>query len=175
MQENKLGRLRQRRLMFRITGAFAEFERSILTHSRRWRAGCRRAFVVGRLRNRVGSADDPAGATWHARRSGISNGLRECWSPQTRETTQHSLVRPTRIADKMQERLVLRRRSSPLAAPAGAAGGGGQRPPRATPSLRRPRPRSGPTGDKVAPLRTLLHLSSLVVCRSEAVWRDSRM
>jgi len=28
MQENKLGRLRQRRLMFRITGAFAEFEQA---------------------------------------------------------------------------------------------------------------------------------------------------
>jgi hypothetical protein len=46
-----------------------------------------KSFRRGPPSEQGGSADDPAGATWHARRSGISNGLGECWSPQTRETT----------------------------------------------------------------------------------------
>ena len=46
-----------------------------------------KSFRRGPPSQQGSSADDPAGATWHARRSGISNGLGECWSPQTRETT----------------------------------------------------------------------------------------
>ena len=37
-----------------------------------------KSFRRGPPSEQGGSADDPAGATWHARRSGISNGLGEC-------------------------------------------------------------------------------------------------
>jgi hypothetical protein len=46
-----------------------------------------KSFRRGPPSQQGGSADDPAGATGHVRRSGISNGSGECWSPQTRETT----------------------------------------------------------------------------------------
>ena len=79
MRENKLGRLRLRRLMFRITGAFAEFAAG--------EPGAEELFVVGRLRNGVVAPTIRPEPTWHARRSGIGDGLGECWSSQTRETT----------------------------------------------------------------------------------------
>jgi hypothetical protein len=79
MRENKLGRLRLRRLMFRITGVFAEFAAG--------EPGAEELFVVGRLRNGVVAPTIRPEPTWHARRSGIGDGLGECWSSQTRETT----------------------------------------------------------------------------------------